>query len=135
MPYHRPHLCPLPPSPLPLPSLQLSTLQQLLFEVMGADPQGCLVSAELLSGEAVHHERRLHRLLLLEELHCWESQNSPQQQHQQHQQRHHHEHYHQHKQHMQRQQGRPEASAPGAGPCEGEWVVLGRGVGEAGVEW
>ncbi|GLI62359.1 hypothetical protein VaNZ11_004977 [Volvox africanus] len=50
---------------------KLARLEQILYDMLGSGD--AVVNSELVRGE-VHHERRLHHLLLLEELKAWEQQ-------------------------------------------------------------
>ncbi|GLC45665.1 hypothetical protein PLESTM_001763700 [Pleodorina starrii] len=51
--------------------VKLDRLEQILYDMLGSGD--AVVNSELVRGE-VHHERRLHHLLLLEELKAWEQQ-------------------------------------------------------------
>ncbi|KAG2422884.1 hypothetical protein HXX76_015712 [Chlamydomonas incerta] len=50
---------------------KLDRLEQILYDMLGGGD--AVVNSEMVRGE-VHHERRLHHLLLLEELKAWEQQ-------------------------------------------------------------
>ncbi|EFJ42325.1 hypothetical protein VOLCADRAFT_97579 [Volvox carteri f. nagariensis] len=51
--------------------VKLDRLEQILYDMLGSGD--AVVNSELVRGQ-VHHERRLHHLLLLEELKAWEQQ-------------------------------------------------------------